>query len=127
MYLGHPRTLKPVQVLIKLNLRGPTGHRYVVAEERPIRAMRLLLDRHREFLQSRRFKPALAQDSCQLPCQRSLVRVTCEERDRLAALTSSPCVYSKIDSKNLLVLVLQWEEFDTETHLSVQFGGCNLR
>ena len=54
--------------------------------------MRLLLDRHGEFLQARRVEPALAQDACELAGEGAFVRVAGEERDRLATLSTATCI-----------------------------------
>lgn len=75
--------------VLESDFSGAFRRRDVVAEERAVRAMCLLLDRHRELGQSLRLKPALPQHPRKLSRQRPFVVLAGEERDRLAALPSS--------------------------------------
>lgn len=77
-------------MLVKLDLRRRGGHCDIVSKERAVRAVRLLLDRHREFLQPFAFKPRLAQHARKFSSKCTLVCVPREERDALAALATSP-------------------------------------
>ncbi len=69
----------------------------VVAEERAVRAVRLLLDGHREFLKPLCLKPALPQHPRELASERAFVPIAREERDRLASLATA--TYSEVKSR----------------------------
>lgn len=63
--------------------------RNVVAEECAIRAVLLLLDRHRELVKGLGLESALAQDARELARQCALVVLSSEERDGLAGVATA--------------------------------------
>ena len=76
--------------LVEFNFGRSRRRRNIVAEEGTIRAVRFLLDRHRELRrQVRGIKATLPKNSGELAGEGPFVCVTREKGDRLAALSST--------------------------------------
>lgn len=100
--------------------------RDIVPEECPIRAMCLLLDRHREFLQSVRHlvEMRISEHASEFASESSFVVLSRKERDRFSAASTSTCVRFKNTSvgaggatRHLAVKRV--------AHRFFRSGGCN--
>ena len=89
MHESRPHKHRLVSSSIKYNLCRRA--RNIIPEERPIRTVGLLLDRHREFLQSVRHlvKMGVSEHASQFASESTFVAFSCKERDRLSATTTS--------------------------------------